>query len=385
MKLCKSEQCLGCFACANICPHGAIEMEEDAIGALQPVINTKKCIECGACSKACPVLHPVGTNSVMDCYAVWSKDENVVRNSASAGLVTTLSKIIINDGGVVFGTRYDNNCLIFDYAEDIDKLGEFQGSKYIHAHVRDSYRKIKEFLRQNRKVLFVGTPCQTAGLKSFLRKDYEKLITIDLICHGVPPQKYLTEYMQGIMGKKPYDKILFRGPEGEKTVAYNKGKTVYRKDKARDLFYSAYAKSYINRENCYTCPFTSLSRVGDITAGDFWGLNKKDLKEDAANIPYVSLAFVNTKKGHDLLKEAEKELYCEKREITETLQGNKQLQTPCVKPKDRNVFLKKYANKGFVKALKGTVVYKQVKKTNLYFAIINPLIKISKIFKSIIK
>ena len=372
MRLCKDSDCTGCCACMNVCKMNAIEMQENSYGAIIPVIHNDKCVECGACRKVCPAINPVNKSDNSVVYAAWSKDENIVKTSASAGIVTTLSLLTIEKGGVVFGTRYENRRLIFDYAESKDKIREFQGSKYVHAYVGDAFEKVKQFLQDGRKVLFTGTPCQIAGLRSYLNKEYHNLVTVDLICHGVAPASYLDEYLQ----EYEYDNVLFRGPEGLRTVAYKNGKIIFSKLKLADLFYLAYVKGMIHRENCYSCPYASTERVGDITAGDFWGINKDKLQQDASKISYVSLVLVNTKKGAEVFEDAQGVIIAEERTLEEAMANNKQLSKPCAQHMERTLFLEAYTQEGFMKSVKATSVYRQVKKQEFYYSWIAILRKV---------
>lgn len=379
MKLCDSSSCVGCCACLNICSQKAIQMTKNKFGELLPSIDMKKCIECGACRKVCPVINDTEKSSPLAAYAAWSKDAETVRNSASSGIVTELSGEIISAGGVVFGTRYEGNTLIFDYADNQEKIELFKGSKYVHAYIGNAYQSVKKFLKTGVKVLFVGTPCQIAGLKCFLNKNYPNLYTVDLICHGVAPNAYLQEYMRDKLGKKTYDSVIFRGAEGEKTVAYNQDRIIYLKKKTADYFYYAYAKGLIHRENCYSCPYSSQERVGDITAGDFWGIDKNKLNINASEIPYVSLVLVNNLKGKDLFKMAQKRLIFEERPFSEALSANKQLTAPCQKNDERDMFLKIYSKTGFIKAMKSTELYRVVRKNDIHYKCFDMLSRIKKL------
>lgn len=382
MELCNSEKCTGCCACRNICPQCAIEMEEDYRYGIYPRIITDKCVECGLCKRVCPVFHPIQKNKVQKSYAAWAKDPDIVHCSASSGIVTVMYKKILSEGGVIFGTRYKEGKLVFDYIESIEDATVFRGSKYIHAYVENSYQKVKKFLRENRKVLFVGTPCQIAGLKNFLQEEYKNLYTIDLICHGVTPQMYLNEYLSKVIGNISYDKVLFRGREGEKLAVYKKEKLIYVKNKSTDLYYSAYVRGLLHRENCYSCQYTSQERIGDITVGDFWGIDKTKLQENALNIPYVSLLFLNNRKGEKLFDMIQEEIIYEARQIEECLGGNQQLSSPCSRHLDRDKFLNIYKKAGFYRAMKKTTVYKLVKKNEIHCQSIEMLRKIKyKLYK----
>lgn len=376
--LCSEERCLGCYACANVCPSHAICFEENEVGAFVPRIQEDKCIDCHACEKVCPVLSHQEGYSVERCYAAWSRDGSILGRSASGGIISTIYNWTVDQGGVAFGTEYIDGELMFTYSDSEDAAMHFFGSKYIHAIVGDTFQKVRELLQQGRQVVFVGTPCQIAGLKGYLHKEYEKLFLIDIICHGVSPQKYLREYVRNIC-RTDYDKVLFRGEKGNRIAVYKDAKIIYCKEKWYDPYSMAYAKGLISRENCYHCPFASLKRQGDITVGDFWGLHKEKLMVDATGVPFVSLVFVNSRKGESIFQAIRKNLHYEERGIDEAVSGNGQLSAPCKKHMDREHFLANYKRQGFVKALKSTRIYKDTKRAEIIKYMKSPLRKIKQI------
>ena len=185
--ICNKDNCTGCFACYNICPKNAIKMVEDNNGFIYPEIDKEKCVNCKLCEKICPSINKVQYYKKQKCYAMYSKDEKVRVKSTSGGIATTFSINVINSGGVVYGAAYDKNCAVKHIrVTDIDGLKKLQGSKYVHSYINDTYKRVKEDLKNNREVLFIGTPCQVAGLKKFLSRDYDKLILVEIICDGVP-------------------------------------------------------------------------------------------------------------------------------------------------------------------------------------------------------
>lgn len=344
-------------------------MVENDYGALIPQIDTDKCIECGLCKKRCPALSPLPRDTQGRCYAAWSNNPDVCKTSASAGIVTILSEQIIKNSGVVFGTQYESGKLVFNCTETREGLQAFRGSKYVHAYVRNSYRKVKEYLQQGRFVLFVGTPCQIAGLKIYLGRDDEKLLTVDLICHGVAPVPYLQEYVEETLKLDSYDNILFRGELGETLAVYHNGNAVKTEKKHMSPFYMAYVKGLLHRENCYICPFASTQRCGDITAGDFWGLDRNGLSIDSTDVPYISMVLVNTHKGATFFASVSNEITAEERPISEALAGNGQLNCPCRRHPDRDVFLQYYQKGEFYKALRKTPFYSQMRRQSTKYGI----------------
>lgn len=369
MKICDESQCFGCCGCMNICPKGAISMVENDYGALIPQVDMDKCIDCGLCQKVCPVISPLPHNPEGRCYAAWSNDPDVCKTSASAGIVTTLARRVIANKGVVFGTRYECGSLVFDYTETEEGLDAFRGSKYVHAYVGVAYQKVKAFLKQERIVLFVGTPCQVAALKNYLGQDNAKLLTVDLICHGVAPVSYLREYVKDALKLEPVDNVLFRGEWGEALALYRNGKAVKVEKKIMSPFYMAYVKGLLHRENCYSCPFASINRCGDITAGDFWGLNRDVLKEDSSGVSYVSMVMVNSTKGACFFNNMTDTITAEERPLNEALAGNGQLQRPCHRHPDRDGFLNCYQNGGFNRTLRKTSFYRKMRVQSAKYAV----------------
>lgn len=359
MELCRNKKCLGCCACTNVCPKDAISMEEDGHGMLLPRIDESKCVSCGLCVKVCPACSPVPLYPEGDCLAAWSTDTELRKTAASAGIISQLSKLVLTDGGVVFGTRYEHGRLIFDYIEDGNEIRCFQGSKYVHAQVGDAYRQVRDLLKVGRTVLFPGTPCQIAGLRLFLGRDYEKLLTVDLLCHGVTTVQYLNDYLAH-RGIEDYDSVLFRGQQGQCLAVYRGGKLLHLEEKLVSPFYMAYVRGLQHRENCYSCPFASTNRCGDLTVGDFWGLKRSEMQADLSDIDFPSLVLVNTEKGRQFLSRAQ--IAWEERPLEEAIAGNGQLHGPCVRHPSRDTFLKHYEDGNYHAALKKSGFFREFRR-----------------------
>lgn len=199
IKIEDKKKCCGCTACVQVCPKQCIDLIEDTEGFLYPKVNKKSCVECGACENVCPFTFTLQPRmNPLVSYAAKNRDEDVRKESSSGGIFTALAENVINEGGVVFGVRFDEKWNpVFDYTETVDGLAAFRGSKYVQSTVGDSFKQVRSFLKANRKVLFSGTPCQVAGLKLFLRHEYDNLLTVEVVCHGVPSpgvwRKYLGE------------------------------------------------------------------------------------------------------------------------------------------------------------------------------------------------
>ncbi|MBR3988308.1 MAG: Coenzyme F420 hydrogenase/dehydrogenase, beta subunit C-terminal domain [Clostridia bacterium] len=363
MTICPENKCTGCGACKAVCKFNAISFSASGNHSPVAVVDETLCKNCNLCKKICPAVNQPEFNNSKTCYALWAKDKDDQINSASAGAVSSFYRKVLSDGGVVFGTRFIDNKLVFDFAETEKDAFKFRGSRYIQADVGDAYIKVKSFLENNRKVLFVGTPCQIGGLKNFLGKPYEHLITIDLICHGVAPSEFFNTYAKEVIGNKPYSNVEFRGKNGIKLAIYNTdGKAVYLKPKMLDLYYSAYAKGLIHRENCYSCQYAGTQRCSDITAGDFWGLDLTTLKNKTLKTPVSSVCLINTDKGETFFKDASDYIEYEERTIAELLPHNKQLTAPCQPHSQRKMFLESFKTKGFSESVKATEIGKAVKK-----------------------
>lgn len=299
-------KCTGCFACAQKCPKKCILIEKDDEGFLIPVIDHKQCIGCNICEGTCPQLKAVKKNLPIETYASYTRNENLLIQSTSGGIFAIAACTVLEDGGVVFGVEMTDDGIVrmcaIEKKEDLHKL---QGSKYVQAFIGESYIQVKEYLLANRIVLFSGTPCQIAGLKSFLGKTYEKLYTIEIVCHGVPSQEMFSAY-RAWLGQKLGSEInhwYFRNKEKDGWAQIDKlvlkDHSVYRRENLDPYTYS-YLKSYNLRESCYECQFCSPERCADITVGDYWGL--KNYHPEFYSELGVCLLLVNTEQGRDLLE-----------------------------------------------------------------------------------
>ena len=360
MEICNGDRCTGCYACFNICPKNAIEMKNDCLSTEKAVINSDKCINCGACKTVCPENNVPKLNKILKCYAAWSKQEKYQKECASGGIATGFSEAIIKSGGAVFGTRFSGFELIFDFAETVAEAEKFKGSKYVRANVGDCFKKVRDVLLEDRQVLFVGTPCQVGGLKNYLGKTYEKLITIDLICHGTPPQEYLKEHILSITNMK-IKGVSFRGDKDFfLTVTGDDDKVIYSKKSDEDTYFRAFLDGMIFRENCYSCTYACSERVGDITIGDFWGLDKNSLKRKHNG--RISVVLVNGENGKRFFEKCKDLFEYEERPIEEAIKGNGQLNAPSTKYCDRDNFVKAYKPGNFETAVRTEHLLKEIKQ-----------------------
>lgn len=304
-KIIEDKKCCGCYSCVNICPQNAIYMEEDNKGFNYPKIDSNKCINCGMCKKVCPVLNnKVEEEKKIKSYACYNVNLNQRLNSSSGGIFVLLAESVLNKGGVVFGAVFDEKFEVrHSYCENKNDLIKLLGSKYTQSIIGDSYKKVKEFLEEDRYVLFSGTPCQIEGLKAFLKKDYKKLYTQDIICHGVPSPRLWKKYLKYIENKynQKIENVLFRNKDKGWSLYQVKillEKKVYSKEFTKDYYMQAFLNNICLRDSCYECSFKKKYRNSDITLADYWGVRKihPEFNDDKG----VSLVVINSEKGKDL-------------------------------------------------------------------------------------
>lgn len=339
--ICNPDQCTGCFACMNVCGKNAINIVEDAYGRTVPHIDKKKCVECNICRKICPVNNPVQLKEPNECYAIWTKNEDDRNSCASGGISTGIARFFIRNQGVVFGAAFDDNLnLEMKMAEKEDELIQFRGSKYTQCNTAYSYRQVKEQLGLGKEVLYVGTPCQIAGLYAFLQKPQPNLYTIDIICHGTPPLKYLKQYCAQKFPERNISRVTFRGENDFEFCAFEGNKMLYKKPTYQDAYFHAFLKGVTYRENCYSCKYAIGKRCSDLTIGDFWEIDRNTLRNlyDGR----ISVLLQNTDKGKILFEKIKDKFVFERRDIDEAVKGNEQLQRPSKKHKVRKRFLKTY-------------------------------------------
>ena len=297
-----TEQCTGCRACEQICAHKAIEMTEDKEGFLVATINQNLCVDCGLCQKRCPQNNPIEKSASEHVLAVRLKDDEMLYRSASGGAFAGIAKAWMEEGGVVTGVVYDKEWNAHHIcATTIEELQQTQSSKYVQADTRQTYSEVKKSLQEGKRVLFSGTGCQIGGLKAFLHKDYDNLLTMDLICHGVSSPLLFKKYIEWL-GEKSGSPILeydFRDKKGGWGLGY-KYRYRYRyryryKDCTMDPYFFRFLEGSTYRECCFNCNYCKPERVGDITIGDYWGIEKEHPM--FFNTKGVSCILVNTDKG----------------------------------------------------------------------------------------
>ena len=313
----KKNDCCGCTACVSICPKDAIAMIPDEDGFLYPVVDEGRCVHCGLCERVCTYRNERPAESGKEVYAAVSGCTDV-RESASGGLFAAFAEAVIRQGGAVYGCSMESEHgkLIPRHicVTELADLIRLKGSKYVQSELGDTYSDVRKRLEAGQLVLFSGTPCQVAGLRGYLRKEYDQLFLIDIICHGVPSAKLFQDYIAfeerkrgaGITAFRFRDKSQGWKLHGAMTLA--DGRTVHFEPEASS-YYQMFLNSYTYRENCYSCPYASDHRPGDITIGDYWCVelvHPELLQENGGPLAHesgVSCLIVNNAKGQQLLAE----------------------------------------------------------------------------------
>ncbi len=362
------EKCTGCSACYSICPKKCIDMKEDIEGFLYPDVDKKNCIECDLCEKVCPIFHEHESDFDMRVYACINKDEEVRKNSSSGGIFTLLAEYVLDNDGVVFGAAFDEDLNVHHI--EVSKKSDLRllrGSKYLQSRIEDTFKRAKKYLDENKYVLFSGTPCQIGGLKKYLKKDYDKLILQDLICHGAPSplvwQKYL-EFQAGIynseIDRKSFPQFRSKDKGWEKFSIFLKftNGMEYSNTLDKDLFMKSFLKDICLRPSCYNCHFKSEKRESDITLADFWGVDKvlPEFFDDKG----TSLVMINSKKGKKLFDLINDKMTYKAVKLEDILPYNTAALESAIRPKARNIFIKLVKKSNFEKAVDRCTNYSQL-------------------------
>lgn len=357
--ICDKSKCTGCMACFNVCNQKAITIKEDDYGFVYPLVLENQCVQCGQCYRTCP-QNKITVSDKLDeteCMAGWNNNLEQRKLSSSGGVFAAISTLIIQSGGVVFGAAYgeDQNVrhIMIDRLEDIHLL---QGSKYLQSQIGNTFKQCVEMIDEGRNVLFTGTPCQIDGLYALLgNRRVENLLTMDLLCHGVPSYKTIRSYLDSVeqlYGSKVKhlsfrNKKTVRGWEHSCTMELKleNGKTItgYKED---IYFWDGFLRNIFLRDCCYNCKYAGKKRMGDITIGDFWGIQNIP---EIEKMQGVSLILCNSDKGRTMLESAN--VVTEQRTLKEAISKNQTLEKPFAKGKGREEFFQNMEMFGFRKAI----------------------------------
>ena len=365
--------CCGCSSCAQSCPVSCISMQPDAEGFLYPVVDLSRCIDCGLCEKVCPFIQAGEKRLPAETLAAMNKDDEVRQQSSSGGVFSALAESVIREGGVVFGVRFNDRWQpVFDYAENMDGIFCFRGSKYVQATVGTAYRTAKTFLNAGRKVLFTGTPCQIAGLRHFLRKDYANLLAVEVVCHGTPSPLVWSDYLKDIcrpdrregfgkntvlsfskdipeisgisfrdkkLGWKKYSFVVWG-----KSAADGQNSVLLSDKHPENRFMRAFLCNLILRPSCYTCKVRSGKSGADLAMADYWGVSRfhPELDDDRG----TSLVLVYSQKGRNALESVSGRLVLANSKYENAVKGNPSIEKSGAVPKCRGDFWKEYDKQG---------------------------------------
>ena len=378
-------QCCGCSACEDICHVKAITKKTYGMGHNYPHIDSALCTNCGACQKVCS-FKPIEESSFKKKgYVVCGKDARLIKDSASGGAIATIAKSVIEQGGVVYGASLwmDNGKVKCKHiaVDTVEELYRIQGSKYVQSSTQGVFPVIRELLKADRLVLFGGTSCQVAALKGFLKKDYDNLLTVDLICHGVPSLPLLQDYLdyQNKEFKAQVVDFRFRVREGRDkpyitttTTRDSNGKIKKHRVSLRNsAFYRLFMGRSGYRPSCYNCPFASINKPADITVGDYYlSYEETDLKKVFANNELLSTLIVHNERGQKFIDGLSDTIVSTPISIDKLINRHEQLQSPSQATTDGTVLLSIYKDKGF------DAVQKAVNKRNIEMIIPSLLKKV---------
>lgn len=349
----EKDKCTGCMACACICPRNAISIIEDEGKFLYPKINYDYCNNCNLCERVCPVISKCNENNYIGkALACINKDEKIRMQSSSGGIFSLIAEHIIKNNGIVFGVSLNDELeVVHTYAENVEDLKKFRGSKYVQSNIDKTYSIVKKFLDEGRKVLFTGTPCQVEGLYSFLRKEYLNLYTQDIICHGVPAPQLLEKYIQykekDNQGK--INKVSFRDKENlgwsnfQLKIDYETKNECMSHDE--DPFMQLFLRDIALRKTCYDCNFKRENRISDITLADFWGIN--NVLPEMNDEKGISAVMINSEKGMELFENIKEKIIYKETTKKEIQKYNPNFVKSAKKFDRREEFFKDLENKDF--------------------------------------
>ena len=328
-------QCCGCGACVGRCPQACITLTEDKNGFLYPHVDADACVDCHLCEQVCPFLNEKEKQETLACFAAIHPDETIRYRSSSGGVFSVFAERIIGHGGVVFGARFNEKWeVVHGYTDTLEGLTAFRGSKYVQSVIGDSYVQAEQFLKQGRDVLFTGTPCQIAGLKLFLRKDYPNLVAVEVACHGVPSPGVWRNYLKG---RGDVNEVNFR----DKSTGWRDYSVVIGKQKRRhddDDYMACYLTNHNMRESCFACPCKQGKSHADILMADLWGVKALPSAWDDKGASAI-LAYSN--RGLDFLQQCGLELTAV--DAVSVIRHNPSINGSAPKPKDYELFWKKYS------------------------------------------
>lgn len=344
------DKCTGCGACKAACPLDCISMQESKDGFIYPNINISKCVDCHKCEIACPIEHSCELEYDSEAYGAVYVNHKTLMNSTSGGAFSAIVEYVLSNNGIVYGCAYSKHLKpIHIRINKWEQLHLLNGSKYIQSDTLNTFQTAKEDLENGTLVLYSGTPCQIAGLKSFLGKAYGNLITVDIICHGVPSYAYFKKYIEWLeKTQRIHIKIVnFRskdnkqwGLSGNLIAKDLKSNRIIKKKLFyyNSYYYYYFLKGSIYRNSCYSCKYANMKRQGDFTLGDLWGAEGLGLPFDVRN--GCSLVLVNSMQAKRIIEELN--LKKTKISINYAISNNTQLKSPSVRPNYRDILINQF-------------------------------------------
>ena len=370
--------CCGCRACEQICPVKAITMKFDEEGFLRANIDYSICVSCGKCYAVCPVNGSKNLYKREEIYyAAYSKKNSIIRNSSSGGLFSVFANYFLDEGGTVYACRFDSDLNpIHDKITNEEEIDYFRRSKYIQSDTKNTFSLAREDLEKGRLVLYVGTPCQISGLKSFLGKEYDNLFCIDLICHGVPSSKLFKEniaYWEGRYKSKLKCYEFRKKPRYYYYYFFFFLETMTGKKIEKPYFYDAYYEAFYNfkdyNEICYSCPYARPERTGDVTIGDFhWAINHH---KELTNSPSYSISclLINSKQGKAMVEAISDNLIMYETKWNWIIERNRNLLKPTLRPKWRDYFYSDIKRLGYTRFVRRYYFSESFLKNFRFFSI----------------
>lgn len=345
----KKDNCCGCYACVNVCPKDCISMEEDSEGFNYPCVDKSKCVDCTLCEKVCPIINKdkvaQGSNEEDNTYVAYTKNATVRKNSSSGGMFTELAESVLKNNGVVFGCAFDDDFnahhIMVNNSSDLEKL---RGSKYIQSQIESTYKEAERLLKNGQLVLFSGVACQIAGLNSYLRKDYNNLITVDVLCHGVPSGKAWRKYIDDNQKRHnaKLNKYYFRNKDNGWKVFTVKQMYMDNQGESspfnKDSFMQLFLGEVCLRPSCHNCRFKDIRRPSNITLGDCWGVQNymPEMDDDKG----TSVVIAHTKKGVNILNSVKNNLVIKKAKLDRALPPTADSRKSVLPHKNREIFFK---------------------------------------------
>lgn len=350
------KRCSGCRGCEQACPVNCIKFQYDSEGFMQPYVDDKICIECGKCLRVCPINNINVFYHEQKGYGAKTNEKNDIKKCSSGGIFYVLAKEFIAKKGVVCGCSISKDMMpVHRCVTTLDEVQGMRGSKYVQSNMEGVFMEVKQHLIAGKYVLFTGVPCQVAGLRNFLVKEYPNLFCVDIICHGVPSRKLYKEYLEWL-GLKYGGKVInyeFRSKRKHQwsltlhaDIEQSNGKLIsIEKMASLDPFYYNFLSGSSYRESCYTCPYSQSNRPGDITLGDFWGVEKTN--PELVDINGVSCVLINSEKGYEIWSRINSNITCKEVNIENIINNNGNLRAATSRPFNRDIIYRHLNDKGF--------------------------------------